>query len=281
LNSESCVWITGAGGLVGANLLRLAPALHLIGLTRDALDLTDFNAVKTRFLQDKPSLIIHGAAMSRSVDCQSNPVAAHRINVEATAFLAGLAQDIGFIFFSTDLVFDGRKGGYVEEDAPNPLSIYGETKLAAEQTVAKNPRHTIVRLALCGGASPKGRSAFNEELQSAWRAGRVPKFFSDEFRSPIAAPVAARAIWSVAGQPPPGVYHLGGSARLSRLEIGRLVAARHPELSPRFESASLRGYQGAPRAPDTSLRCDKMQKLLPFPLPGLDQWLTDNPEEPF
>ena len=54
------------------------------------------------------------------------------MNFELTRFLAGLAAEISFIFFLTDLVFDGRKGDYTETDAPNPLNLYGETKLAAE-----------------------------------------------------------------------------------------------------------------------------------------------------
>jgi dTDP-4-dehydrorhamnose reductase len=60
-----------------------------------------------------------------------------------------------------------------------------------------------------------------------------------------------------------------------------LVAARCPELNPRLEPGSLRDYQGPPRAPDTTLNCAKIQKLLPFPLPGLTQWLNEHPEEAF
>ncbi len=268
--------------MVGANLLRFAPRdIPVIGLTRESLDLTNFGDVESRFRQERPRLVIHAAAMSKSVDCQGNPTLARKINVETTARMAELFQDIPFFFFSTDLVFDGRKGNYVETDAPNPLSVYAETKLAAEQAVAQNPRHTVIRLALCGGASPKGTTAFNEELQATWRAGRVPKFFFDEYRTPIAAPVVARAIWWLANRPPGGIFHIAGNKRLSRVELGQLVAQRHTELSPKFESASLRDYQGPPRAPDTSLCCDKIQRLLPFQLPGLDEWLAANPQESF
>jgi nucleoside-diphosphate-sugar epimerase len=62
------------------------------------------------------------------------------LNVEVTKLLAELAAEIQFVFFSTDLVFDGRKGNYVEADAVNPLHVYGETKAAAEEIVLKNPR---------------------------------------------------------------------------------------------------------------------------------------------
>ena len=78
-----------------------------------------------------------------------------------------------------------------------------------------------------------------------------------------------------------GLYHIAGTERLSRLEIGRLLAARHPELEARIEAGSLRGYSGAPRPPDTSLNCAKVQKLLSLPLPGLTNWLEENPDDTF
>ena len=281
MNTYTRVWITGAKGLIGYRLCQTAPEMsRVIALTRENLDLTDFAAVERQFAQDRPDLIIHCAAMSRSPECTDNVLGAFRINHKATVFLAQLARDVNFIFFSTDQVFDGAKGSYVESDSPNPLGIYGATKLAAEKDIAKNPRHTIIRLALCGGCSLR-KTAFNEELHKVWSEQGVPKFFMDEYRTPIAAPVAARAVWELAASGATGIYHLGGSKRMSRLEIGKLVAARHPELDPHFLAGSLRDYHGAPRAPDTSLCCDKIQKLLSFPLPGLDDWLRDNPLEPF
>src|SRR3989442_15591268 len=132
-------WITGAGGLIGGYLLQTGPALapgwQIRGLTRAQLDLTDFDAVRRLFSEDKPELIIHCAALTKTPACQQNPALARVLNVEATEVLAELAADIPFIFFSTDLVFDGRKGNYVETDAVNPLNVYAETKAEAEQIV--------------------------------------------------------------------------------------------------------------------------------------------------
>src|SRR5208337_3342906 len=96
-------------------------------LTRAGLDLTDFAAMERRFRGDRPGLVIHCAGMTRTPDCQANPAQARRINVEATARLAELAGETDFIFFSTDIVFDGVKGNYVETDPVNPISVYGET----------------------------------------------------------------------------------------------------------------------------------------------------------
>ena len=103
----------------------------------------------------------------------------------------------------------------------------------------------------------------------------------DEFRSPIAAEITARAVWELAALNRPGLYHIAGSERLSRWEIGQLVAVRWPQLHPKIEQASLTEYEGAARAPDTSLNCSKVQHLLSFSLPGLSHWLADNPDETF
>jgi dTDP-4-dehydrorhamnose reductase len=276
-------WITGAGGLIGSHLL--ASASHdtslwqVIGLTRPQLDLSDFDGVRRRFQTERPSLILHCAALSRSTACEANPDLARRLNVDLTAHLARLATHIPFVFFSTDLVFDGRQGHYKESDPPNPLGVYAETKAAAERIVLDNPRHTVVRTSLNGGTSPTGDRAFNEEMRRAWQAGRTLRLFTDEFRCPIPAAVTARAVWELVGQDQPGLYHLAGSERLSRWQIGQLIAQRSPSLNPRIEPASLRDYQGAPRPPDTSLNCTRLQSLLSFPLPGLTDYLEAHPEE--
>ena len=268
---------------MGGYLLQTGPALvpgwQIRGLTRAQLDLTDFDAVRRLFSEDKPELIIHCAALTRTPACQQNPALARVLNVEATEVLAELAADIPFIFFSTDLVFDGRKGNYVETDTVNPLNVYAETKAEAEQIVLCNPRHTVIRTSLNFGASPSGDRSFNEELRRAWQAGKTLRLFRDEFRCPIAAPVTAQAVWCLVLQKRPGLYHLAGSERLSRWQIGQLLGAQWPHLRPRLEPASLREYEGPPRSPDTSLNCSRLQKLLPFPLPGFSEWLASQPQE--
>ena len=278
-------WITGAGGLIGSHLLRSAESLgscwDVRGLTHAQLDLLDFKAVRQAFRTDSPALVVHCAALSSSNDCQRDPHLARRMNVEATATLAELAHGIPFIFFSTDLVFDGRKGNYVETDAVNPLNAYAETKVAAEEIVLANPKHTAIRAALNGGTSPKGDRGFNEQLRHAFQRSETLKLFTDEFRCPIPAAVTAKALWELVRQGKPGVYHLAGAERLSRLQIGHLIASRWPQLHPRIEPASAAGYHGHLRPADVSLNCAKIQKLLSFPLPRLSDWLAAHPQEAF
>jgi dTDP-4-dehydrorhamnose reductase len=279
------VWITGAGGLIGNYLVRSAPQYRpdarVIALTRQGLDLADSAAVRAAFHRDNPQLVIHCAALSRSPDCEANPALARTLNVEVTTLLAELAAEVSFVFLSTDLVFDGLRGNYDEAAPVNPLSVYAATKAAAEQILLANPNHTIIRTSLNGGTSPTGDRGFNEQMRRAWEAGQSMRLFTDEFRSPIPAEVTARAIWELASPGKPGLYHVAGSERLSRWQIGQLLAARWPDLKPQIESGSLKQYRGAPRAPDTSLNCAKAQQLLSFRLPGLTEWLSAHPDEAF
>jgi len=252
-----------------------------MGLTRAALDLQDSSAVRAEFRRQHPQLVIHCAALSKSPDCEANPALARRLNVEVTALLVELAAQVPLVFLSSDLVFDGRSGNYDESSPPNPLSVYAETKAAAERIVLANPKHLIIRTSLNGGTSPTGDRGFNEQMRRAWQAGQALRLFTDEYRSPIAAVVTARAIWELAGQGRTGLYHVAGSERMSRYQIGQLLAARWSLLHPRIEPASRKEYTGAPRAPDTSLNCAKAQKLLSFGLPGLSGWLAAHSDDAF
>ena len=213
---KTLVWITGANGLIGNYLVqtapRFAPRWRVRALTRADFDLLDFAAAEHAFAKDKPQIIIHCAAITTVGEAQKNPIFARRVNVEVTQFLAELAQDIPFVFFSTDLVFDGRKGNYSETDAPNSLHVYGETKLAAEAVVLKNPRHLVVRTSINGGMSPSGNRAFNEQLRRSLReAGQGMTLFTDEFRNPIPAVETARAVLDLVGKNCAGIHHVAGA----------------------------------------------------------------------
>src|SRR5678815_6162632 len=147
--------ITGAAGLIGQYLVKSAPCWapgwDVQGLTRAQLDLTDRSAVASAFQRHKPQLVIHCAALSRTRDCEQDPDRARAINVDATATLSQLAQDIPFMLLSSGEVFDGARGWYRESDDPHPISVYGRTKLEAERVVLLNPAHTVVRIVLTAG----------------------------------------------------------------------------------------------------------------------------------
>lgn len=278
-------WVTGAGGLIGSHVVRLAPELapgwQTVPLRRQLLDLGDAHAVHARFEAERPRLLVHCAAMTNTAACERDPTRAHQANVEVTARLAELFAAGRMLFFSTDLVFDGSKGWHEEGDATRPLGVYGATKAEAERIVLKHPNHLVLRTSMNGGRSPTRDRGFNEQLRNAWKRKETATLFTDEFRCPLPAQITARAAWELALQPLTGIWHVAGAQRLSRWEIGELVAQRCPELKPRIQPASLRDYDGAPRAPDVSLNCAKARSVLSFPLPGLAEWLAAHPDEFF
>ncbi len=270
--------ITGAAGLIGQYLVktasRWAPGWDVLGLSRAELDLTERSNLETRIHALKPDLLIHCAALSRTKDCEQDPERAHRINVEVTAHLARLSHDIPFIFLSSGEVFDGRTGWYGETDEPNPINVYGQTKLQAERTVLQNSGHTVIRIVLTAGMSERGDRSFVEDMCRAVKAGKDVTLYTDEFRCPLPAGIVARAVWELVDRKQPGLYHLGGSERLSRWEIGEALLPWYPELKSRLVEGSARNHVGSPCPSDLSLRCDKIQRLLSFRIPGFREWLA-------
>jgi dTDP-4-dehydrorhamnose reductase len=283
--SKPLVWITGANGLIGNYLVqtapRLAPRWRARALTREQFDLLDFETVRRQFQKDQPQLVIHCAAISAVGEAQKNPVLARRANVGVTKLLAELAAEIPFVFFSTDLIFDGGKGNYVEADSANPVHIYGETKLAAEQIVLQNPRHLVIRTSINGGVSHSGNRGFNEQLRRSLQAGQGMTLFTDEFRSPIPAVETSRAVWELVEKKCAGIFHVAGAEKLSRWQIGQLLLKRWPEIKTKIKSGSAKDFPGPPRALDTSLNISKVQNFLSAPLPKFSDWLAANLNESF
>jgi len=287
-DSQPLAWITGAGGLIGRHLVQtageLAPQWRIRALSRPQFNLLDFAAVEAEFLRERPQLIIHCAAVSSVAEAKANPVLTQKLNVETTQFLASLATEDAFVFFSTDLVFDGTQGNYREEDPVKPLHLYGETKAVAEQIVVRNPRHLVLRTSINGGVSATGNRSFNEQLRHALRESREMTLFVDEFRSPVPALVTIRALWDLVNKKCAGMYHVAGAEKLSRWQIGQLLIQRWPELHAKIneiKAGSAKDFPGPPRALDTSLDISKVQAVLSVPLPGLSAWLAANPHEPF
>jgi dTDP-4-dehydrorhamnose reductase len=162
------------------------------------------------------------------------------------------------------------------------LHVYGETKVEAERVVLANPRHLVVRTSINAGASITQNRAFNEQLRRSLQgAGQVMKLFTDEFRCPIPAAETARAVWELVQKDCRGIYHIAGAEKLSRWQIGQLLAKNWPEITVKLESGSAREFPGPPRALDTSLNIAKVQAELATPLLGLSEWLARNHHQDF
>ncbi|MNP02169.1 dTDP-4-dehydrorhamnose reductase [compost metagenome] len=144
------VLINGRHGQVSHELQRRLGAVgELIVLGRDQLDLAQPDQIRRQVQNIRPDLIINAAAHTAVDLAESEPQAAFAINAVAPGVLAeeALALDIPLIHYSTDYVFDGRKAGlYNEDDTPNPLGVYGKSKLAGEQAIREvQGKHLILR----------------------------------------------------------------------------------------------------------------------------------------
>ncbi len=140
--SEASVLITGCRGQLGSDLLEgLSSDYRVDGIDIDDLDLTDAGGVFEYFRETRPKMVVHAAAYTDVDGCESNVGQAMTVNGTATRQIALACRDIGakMIYYSTDYVFDGagRDGrGYVEEDRPDPQTVYGRSKLAGEKAIA-------------------------------------------------------------------------------------------------------------------------------------------------
>ncbi|MEO0551198.1 MAG: dTDP-4-dehydrorhamnose reductase [Pseudomonadota bacterium] len=145
------ILVTGAGGQLGQSLAaaKRPTELQLILLQRKDLDVTDPISIEKAFSSLKPDLVINCAAYTAVDQAESEPDFAFAINADGAGNVAKAAANVGspIIHISTDYVFDGEKGSpYTEEDSPNPLNVYGASKLAGEREVAAaNRLHIILR----------------------------------------------------------------------------------------------------------------------------------------
>ena len=272
--------LTGASGQLGAYLLRELtrhPGVTIsawcgsatgerFGVPLRPVDLGNRDAMARAFADARPEVVLHAAALARVADCHCDPSRAHWINVAASATLAELAAAIGarFVQVSTDLVFDGQRGGYREEDAPSPVSVYGKSKADAEAAVLKMPRSAVARLSLLYGPSLNGRPSFFDEQAAALRGGRPVTLFADEWRTPLDLPTAARALMALAKSDCTGVLHIGGPERLSRLEMGqRLAEALGADEAGLLAATRTQAPAPEPRPRDTSLASSRWRSLFP------------------
>ncbi len=207
--------LTGSKGQVGS---ALAPALDSLGalstFDRHGLDLLDLQSIRTTIAQVRPGIIINAAAYTAVDRAERERDAVFAVNVQAVAELAHAAKsmDALLIHFSTDYVFDGEKPTpYIEADAPNPLSVYGHSKLAGERAIAASGcRHFIFRTSWVYG--PLGRN-FLHAILAAARSKPELRVVNDQRGAPTSSAAIAGAVAQVLANPDlstkaSGLYHL-------------------------------------------------------------------------
>ena len=231
------ILVTGASGLLGANLVRHYATRHrctglyathpiaISGAVMEQINLTDQESVSRTLERIKPDLIIHCAAATNVEWCEKHPELAKAINVDATLFLARRSSEIGakFVFTSTDSVFDGTGEKYLESDVPAPLNAYATGKVHTEESVRNlNPEALIIR-SYFYGHSPSGTRSLLEWVLVKAQAGDIVPGFTDSYFSPISVYDFADALDSAVDADTSGILHMGSSDTISKYEFARMV----------------------------------------------------------
>ena len=205
------ILITGANGQLGFELQRTRPeGCQLIALSRTELDITDSRAVTAAVLQHRPDLVINTAAYTAVDKAESEKDKAFAVNADGAANVARAAADynVRFIHISTDFVFDGsRSQPYLPNDKPNPISIYGASKLKGEEAVlaATMGKALILRT---GWLYSSHGSNFVKTMLKLMAARKEISVVADQAGTPTWAGDLARAIYHRAGMANvQGIYH--------------------------------------------------------------------------
>lgn len=222
------VVVLGAGGKLGRAVLEAMPEAR--GLTKAQLDVSaldqPLSPARGLLLSLTPDVIINCAAYTDVDGCEIIRELAYKVNALGPLYLARLCADLDatLVHVSTDFVFDGEKGSpYFPEDTPNPLSFYGETKLAGEQNVMANcSKYLIIRTAWVFG--PGGRNFVDSVLARARGGGSVAAV-DDQVGCPTYTADLAWGISRLLGQAP-GIYHVTNDGSCSRFDFARAILER-------------------------------------------------------
>jgi len=241
--------VIGGSGLLGYKTTELAAKKHETFFTYNyrpaeienatglKLDKCDREETLRTTEKIRPDVVIDTAAQHNVDYCETNKQEAWKVNVEGTKNVVDACKQIGarLIFLSTDYVFDGTKGRYSEQDLPNPINYYGETKLEAENLV-KNAgiRSAIARTSVIYGWNPSEiaglKSSSGKSVNFAiWalrklRVGEEIKTVTDQYSSPTLADNLAEVLLAMALSDKQGIYHTAGGSCLNRYDFTLKIA---------------------------------------------------------
>jgi dTDP-4-dehydrorhamnose reductase len=279
------ILVTGSNGLLGQKLVALLASdneieliatsrggnriLKVTGFTYESMDITSEKDVMRVFGKFKPEVVINTAAMTNVDACESDKKECWLLNVTAVEHLiaASKKHETHLIHLSTDFIFDGEAGPYKETDKPNPLSYYGESKLAAEKLL-QNATCTwaIARTIIVYGiVEDMSRSNIVLWAKAALEKKQKLTIVNDQFRSPTLAEDLAKGCVLIAKKQAVGIYHLSGKDTMSIVDLVRRVAKYYKLDESYIEeitTASLN--QAAKRPPKTGFILDKAVKELGY-----------------
>jgi dTDP-4-dehydrorhamnose reductase len=268
--------ILGANGQLGTDLQTTLKALRVTALTHADLDVCDAARVRTVIGNLRPDGLINCTAFHKVDVCEDEPARSFAVNATAVYELARLARDLDctFIHFSTDYVFDGRaRLPYTEDALPNPLSVYGTSKLAGE-CLARNfcPRHYVIRsTGLYGVAGSTGKGGnFVETMIRLGKSGNPVRVVDDQVMTPtatadLAAAVAALVERDARREVPYGLYHVTSAGQCSWYHFAKTI----------FELCGLQ----ADLSPITSAESTAKARRPAFSVLDHDRWIRAGFEE--
>ena len=216
--------IVGAGGMLGQHLTEVLPETYpqAVCATRDEIDISDYWTMRWELERLRASVVVNCAAYTDVDGSEAHEKRARLVNVDGAGNLARACHAVGarVIHLSTDFVFDGRAARpYSEEDAVDPLSAYGRSKLEGERAVAAEAAdHLIVRVSWLYG--PHGKNFVSAILDAA-RAGKPLRVVSDQHGTPTYTGDLARALTGLIDIPARGVLHFAQTGVCSRLDYAR------------------------------------------------------------
>ncbi|RFP64500.1 SDR family oxidoreductase [Hymenobacter lapidiphilus] len=240
------ILITGSNGLLGQKLVALLsrqPGVALVATSRGPnklaslypqvpfvpLDVTDAARVAQVIEAEKPTHLIHTAALTNVDECALHQADCWNQNVTAVAHLVAACEQhqVHLVHLSTDFIFSGETGPLAEDAVPGPVNFYGESKLAAEQLVREScgPWAIVRTVLVYGVAHDYGRTNLVLWVRDALRAGKPINVVDDQLRTPTLAEDLAQGCWLVARLNATGIYHISGAELCTPYQLALQVAA--------------------------------------------------------
>lgn len=274
------VLVTGSGGLVGAALIKHCRTAgdDVFDYDHQALDIADRELVKSTLLAVKPQAVINCAAFTDVDGCELDPERAQAANALGPANIAESSHQINaaFVTISTDYVFDGRKEGfYTQQDEPNPISIYGRSKLEGERRAQlANPRTIVVRSGFIFGHG--GRNFLSTIVKRAGR-GEPLKAIGDAYGTPTFAWHLAARLRELAQLDVPGLFHVVNEGNgVSYAEFARKALDAAGFGSVNLQAVEMDSLdRPAPRPRNSRLRCLVSSAVGLSPLPSWEQGVDE------
>lgn len=233
--------VTGVSGLLGINLALDATlrGIEVVGWTNTralkgvpfeqaSVSLEELAVLPNSLRESQVDAVIHCAAIANLDLAQQSPGLAMRVNAEAPAVLADAAKSLGipFVQISTDAVFDGSRGSYVESDHPNPQNTYAQSKLAGEQAVRQAYPEALIARVVFYGWSLTGKRSLAEFFYNNLSQGKQVNGFTDSIFSPLYVRDLADLLLDALEKRLKGTYHFFSSESLSKYEFGVHLAER-------------------------------------------------------